>query len=66
MSPDHDYYDPRTDKWSRLRDMPIPIHGVTGSAFVNGLIWITGGGVDIGGNYGSLHNQVFRPTVTCE
>jgi hypothetical protein len=21
---------------------------------------------DIGGNHGSLHNQVFRPTVSCE
>src|SRR3712207_6096172 len=28
MTPDHDYYDPRTDKWSSLPDMPIPIHEV--------------------------------------
>ncbi len=66
MMPDHDYYDPRTDQWSRLRDMPIPIHGVYGSAFVDGLIWVAGGGTHIGGNHGSLHNQVFRPTVSCE
>ena len=66
MTPDHDYYDPRTDKWTRLRDMPIPVHGVVGSAFVNGLIWVTGGGIQIGGSSGSLHNQVFRPTVSCE
>jgi hypothetical protein len=66
MIPDHDYYDPRTDKWTRLRDMPIPIHGVYGSAFVDGLIWVSGGGTNIGGNHGSLHNQVFRPTVSCE
>jgi hypothetical protein len=66
MYPDHDYYDPRTDKWTRLRDMPISVHGVTGSAFVNGLIWVTGGGTHMGGNSGSLHNQVFRPTVSCE
>jgi hypothetical protein len=44
MTPDHDYYDPRTDKWASLRNMPIPIHGVVGSAFVDGLIWATGGG----------------------
>ncbi|MFL5381962.1 MAG: Kelch repeat-containing protein [Longimicrobiaceae bacterium] len=66
MMPDHDYYDPRTDTWTRLRDMPIPVHGVYGSAFVNGLIWVAGGGTDIGGSHGSLHNQVFRPTVSCE
>ena len=66
MIPDHDYYDPRTDVWTALQDMPIPIHGVYGSAFVDGLIWVPGGGTDIGGNHGSLHNQVFRPTVTCE
>jgi N-acetylneuraminic acid mutarotase len=66
MMPDHDYYDPRNDKWTRLRDMPIPIHGVYGSAFVDGLIWVSGGGINIGGNHGSLHNQVFRPEVSCD
>jgi N-acetylneuraminic acid mutarotase len=66
MFPDHDYYDPRTDKWTRLRDMPNPVHGVYGSAFVDGLIWASGGGTSIGGNFGSLLNQVFVPTVTCD
>ena len=66
MFPDHDYYDPRTDQWSRLGDMPIPIHGVYGSAFVDDLIWVPGGGTDIGGNHGSGHNQVYRPAVSCE
>jgi N-acetylneuraminic acid mutarotase len=66
MTPDHDYYDPRTDKWSSLRDMPIPVHGVVGSAFVDGLIWVTGGGTQIGGSSGSLHNQTYRPAVSCE
>jgi N-acetylneuraminic acid mutarotase len=66
MTPDHDYYDPRTNTWTRLRDMPLPIHGVSGSAFANGLIWVAGGGTQIGGSSGSLHNQVFRPTVSCE
>ena len=66
MTPDHDYYDPRNDTWTQLRDMPIPIHGVNGSAFVNDLIWVTGGGTNIGGSSGSLYNQVFRPTVSCE
>ena len=66
MFPDHDYYDPRTGQWTRLADMPIPVHGVYGSAFVNGLIWVSGGGTHIGGNHGSLHNQVYRPAVSCE
>jgi N-acetylneuraminic acid mutarotase len=66
MFADHDYYDPRTDQWSRLADMPIPVHGVYGSAHVGGLIWVAGGGTDIGGNHGSLHTQVYRPAVSCE
>jgi hypothetical protein len=66
MTPDHDYYDPRTNKWSSLLDMPIPIHGVNGAAFVDGLIWVSGGGVDIGGSHGSVHNQVFKPEVSCQ
>ena len=66
MFPDHDYYDPRKDQWIRLRDMPTPVHGVYGSAFVNGLIWASGGGTSIGGSFGSLQNQVFLPTVSCD
>ena len=66
MTPDHDYYDPRSDKWTSLANMPIPIHGVVGSAFVDGLIWAVGGGTDIGGASGSLHNQAYRPAVSCE
>ena len=66
MTPDHDYYDPRSNKWTSLPNMPIPIHGVVGSAFVDGLIWVTGGGIDVGGGSGSLYNQAYRPAVSCE
>ncbi|HYE94894.1 MAG TPA: hypothetical protein VD962_01695, partial [Rubricoccaceae bacterium] len=66
MFPDHDYYDPRTNQWTSLPGMPIPVHGVYGSAFVDGLIWVSGGGIHVGGNHGSLHNQVYRPAVRCE
>ena len=66
MFPDHDYYDPRNNQWISLRDMPLPVHGVYGSAFVDGVIWASGGGTNVGGNHGSLHNQVFLPTVSCE
>src|ERR671914_3089429 len=66
MTPQHEYYDPRTDQWTSLPNMPIPIHGVVGSAFVDGLIWVTGGGTQIGGSFGSLFNQTYRPAVSCE
>ena len=66
MFADHDYYDPGTNQWVGLKAMPIPVHGVYGSAFVDGLIWASGGGTNIGGNHGSLHNQVFSPTVSCQ
>ena len=66
MTPNHEYYDPRTDQWSRLRNMPIPIHGINGSIFKDGLIWVVGGGTGIGGGHASHHNQVFKPTVSCE
>ena len=64
--PDHDYFDPRSDKWTKLPNMAIPIHGVTGATFANGLIYVTGGGTQVGGNSGSLLNQVYRPNVKCE
>jgi N-acetylneuraminic acid mutarotase len=66
MFPDHDYYDPRTNQWISLPGMPIPVHGVYGSAFVAGLIWAAGGGTQVGGSHGSLWNQVYRPAVSCE
>lgn len=64
--PDHDVYDPKADRWTKLPDMPIPIHGVTGATFANGLIYVTGGGDQVGGNSGTLLNQVYRPTIRCE
>ena len=63
---DHDYYDPRTNQWTRLPDMILPVHGITGAAYVDGLIWNTGGGTAIGGSSGSVFNQVYRPGVGVE
>lgn len=65
MFPDHDYYDPRSDTWTSLPAMDTPVHGVTGAAFVAGLIHSPGGGMDVGGSSGSLINQVYRPAVSC-
>jgi hypothetical protein len=66
MFSDHDYYDPRTDEWKQLIAMPTAVHGVYGSAFVGGFIWIPGGGTGIGGNAGSTIHQVYQPAVSCE
>jgi hypothetical protein len=66
MYADHDYYDPRTNQWTRLPDMPLPVHGVNGSAFVDGLIRVPGGGNQVGGSFGTVLNQVYRPMVSCE
>lgn len=66
MTPQHEVYDPANDRWIRLQNMPIPIHGVVGSAFVDGYIWVTGGGTQIGGSAGSLYNQVYQPGMVCE
>ncbi len=66
MMADHDVYNPVTQEWISLPDMPFPVHGVTGAAFVNGVIHAPGGGVEAGGRSGSHLNQVFIPDMRCE
>jgi N-acetylneuraminic acid mutarotase len=63
--PDHDVYDPTTDTWTSLPPLPVPIHGVTGASFIDGLIYMPGGGTTSGGNSGSVIHQVYRPDLTC-
>jgi len=65
MYADHDVYNPITNTWTSLAPMPVPIHGVTGLAFINGLIYLPGGGTALGGNSGSLIHQVYRPAIVC-
>lgn len=64
--PDHDVYDPRTNTWTPLPPLPTPVHGVTGAAFVDGLIYMPGGGTRSGGSSGSPIFQVYRPAIACE
>ncbi len=64
--PDHDVYNPRTNTWTSLLPLPTPIHGVTGAAFVGGLIYMPGGGLESGGSSGSNIFQVYRPAMSCE
>lgn len=62
--PDHDVYDPARNVWLKQAPMPMPVHGVTGCSFINGLIHLTGGGMMEGGASGGLMHQVFRPAMT--
>ena len=64
--PDHDVYNPKTDRWTALARLPTPVHGVTGAAFVDGIIYIPGGGTSQGGSSGSTIFQVYRPDVHCD
>jgi len=63
---DHDYYNPVTDAWTHLEDMPIAVHGVTGMAFIKGLVHLTGGGTAQGGSSGSTIHQVYKPAMSCK
>ena len=47
------------NRWYELEPLPVPVHGVTGSAYVNGLIHLPGGGTSTGGSSGSTNHQVF-------
>ncbi len=64
--PDHDVYKPVDRSWTALASMPIPVHGVTGAAFIDGLIYLPGGGTQDGGSSGSLFLQVYRPVQHCD
>jgi hypothetical protein len=42
------------------------VHGVTGAAFLDGLIYMPGGGTQQGGTSGSTVFQVYRPDIRCD
>ena len=50
----------------KLPDVPIPVHGVTGLAYVNGWIHLPGGGTRMGGSSGGTQHQVVRPGMRCD
>lgn len=50
---------PELNRWFRLEPLPTAVHGVTGSAFLNGWIHLPGGGHSVGGSSGSTLHQVF-------
>ena len=59
-------YDPRSDRWTRLPDLPIAMHGLKGSAVIDGRIVLPGGGITLGGNSGTNAVQVYRPAMSCQ
>jgi N-acetylneuraminic acid mutarotase len=63
--PQHEVYNPKTDTWTRLADMPMPVHGVTGLAYVDGWIHLPGGGTKMGGSSGGTQHQVVRTDMQC-
>jgi N-acetylneuraminic acid mutarotase len=65
LTPNAYGYDPRADRWTRLPDLPIAVHGLKGSAVIGGRIFLPGGGITLGGNSGTNAMQVYRPTMRC-
>jgi len=63
--PHHEAYNPKSDTWTRLADMPTPVHGVTGLVYANGWIYLPGGGTKMGGSSGGTHHQVVRSDMQC-
>jgi N-acetylneuraminic acid mutarotase len=58
-------YNPRCNSWATLPPIPTPVHGVTGAAYLDGLIHLVGGGTSRAGSSGSTLHQVFRADVIC-
>jgi len=61
----NEVFDPRSETWHSLGPIPTPVHGVTGSAYLDGWIHLPGGGLARGGNSGSTIHQVFAPPLDC-
>ena len=65
LTPDVYGYNPRADRWTRLPNLPIAIHGLTGAAAVGDRIFIPGGGLTLGGDAPTNVLQIFRPNMRC-
>ena len=60
-------YDPATDTWHSLAPMPLPTHGLTGAAYLDGWIHLPGGATrrGVSGADVTVKHQVFRADLTC-
>ncbi len=63
----NEVYDPATASWRGLPPLPLAMHGITGAAFVDGLIYVPGGATrrGVSGQDVTLKLQVFRTDATC-
>jgi N-acetylneuraminic acid mutarotase len=63
----NEVYDPLTDNWLSLAPLPVPTHGLTGAAYLDGWIHIPGGATrrGVSGANVTLSNQVFRAELIC-
>jgi N-acetylneuraminic acid mutarotase len=59
--------DPSTNSWRSLPPLPQAMHGITGAAFVDGLIYVPGGATrrGVSGPDVTLKLQVFRTDAVC-
>jgi len=60
-------FDPGTDSWQSLAPLPLPMHGLTGAAYLDGRIHIPGGATHRGvsGADVTVSHQVFHADLTC-
>jgi N-acetylneuraminic acid mutarotase len=60
-------YDPWTDSWHPEAPLPLAMHGITGSAVVDGWIYVPGGATrrGVSGQDVTLKLQAFRAAATC-
>ena len=63
----NEVYNPRTDAWTRLAPLPVPIHGLNGVPVVNGDLYIAGGASarGVSGANVSQRLQVFHTDLAC-
>ena len=65
LTPNTYGYDPRADRWIKLADLPVPIHGLVGTAVLGERIFLPGGGLTLGGDAPTNIMQVYRPPMGC-
>jgi N-acetylneuraminic acid mutarotase len=60
-------YDPATNSWSSLPPLPLAMHGITGAAYLDGLIYVPGGATrrGVSGPDVTLKLQTFQVATTC-
>lgn len=63
----NEVYSPATSRWSSLPPLPTPMHGITGAAFLDGLIYVPGGATrrGVSGADVTLKLQTFRTDLDC-